>query len=60
MDWAPTAVMMTTFVATAVAVTALGWRVAERIRQESREAHDRIGTRIDRVAEELVARIDTL
>ena len=47
MDWVPIAILMTTFVATAVAVTSLGWRVAEQIRVESREAHDRIGARID-------------
>ncbi len=58
MDWVPTAILMTTFVATAVAVTGLGWRVAERIRRESREAHDRIGARIDGVKDELGARID--
>ncbi len=57
MDWVPTAILMTTFVTTAAAVTTLGWRVAERIREEGRKAHDRIGARIDGVEEGLGVRI---
>ncbi|MDE2678870.1 MAG: hypothetical protein OXI76_13295 [Gemmatimonadota bacterium] len=49
---------MATFVATSAAVATFGWRIAERMRLENREAHDRIGARIDEVEEKLGGRID--
>ena len=57
MDWWQAASLMGTFVATAIAVAAFCWRILERIRQENREAHEKIGDKISRVQEGLRAEI---
>ena len=60
MDWWQTVGMMGTFVATATAVASLGWRMLEKMRQESREAHEKIGSTIVAVRDGLDAKSDTL
>ena len=57
MDWWQAASLMGTFVATAIAVAAFCWRILERIRQENREAHEKIGEKISRMQEGFRAEI---
>ena len=60
MDWWQAAGLMGTFVATGVGVMALGWRMVENLRRESREAHAKIGEQITRVRSDLSGEIAAL
>lgn len=60
MDWWQAAGLMGTFVATGVGMMALGWRMVENLRRESREAHAKSGEQITRVRTDLSGEIAEL
>ena len=64
MDWWQTVGLMGTLVGTGTAVAAFGRHIlrqeTDRLRQESREAHERIGGTIDQLRDDLSGQISDL